>query len=220
MAWYFWGVKLGKQDFIDAGVRFIGIKGMSGSGKTTASLVMRDYFKKSILLPRDYYTMIALVNNTKLANKLFGRTFNNVQEAVEAVMRIESVDKFRKHITETIPEVEELIHHDLCSILNQNYTPNLIITEGIAYSAYDRIWGLATDKLTTIRAPKKRAKSLILREGRNTSPMRTAALFDLEQDGEQGTILTNNGKLISFEKKIIQFCKTIDVPSRTLVGGE
>ena len=213
-------MKLKKADLIDAGVSFIGIKGLSGTGTTVASLVMREHFTKSVILPKDHYTLKAIVENGDFARKVFSRTFNNMQEVLDCILQSQCPGLLKQVNCDCAPYIAEMFDHDIQSLLNQKYTPSPIITEGMILNQIQDVWNLVTDKVSIYAPQEIITQNLINREGRDNSRARNESLVLLDQEGEQGSIINNDGKLSTFKRKILNLCKTIDVSNRTLVGIE
>jgi len=205
-------VKLSNQDIVDAGIRLIGIKGQSGVGKSTAADTIRNNSKHSIVLPGDFYLFQVALENNKLAEQIYGRTFSNMDEIIEHFFRHESTDLIRKNCTLTIPYVEEMFLHDIGNLLKQKFIPNPIIAEHHLLNLHEQVWALTTDKMS-IRAPiEVLARNQIIREGQDTSEKRRAALPTEWYDvGEQGTIINNTGSLAAFKKKVKSFYQSIDI---------
>jgi len=207
-------VKLSKQGIADAGIRIIGIKGQSCSGKSEAADIIRAYFKNAIVLRADFHLFKAAADNDDLAMRVYGRTFDNVHEVLAHFMKIESIDLIERNGVLTAQCVEKMLLRDIKSLLKQNFIPNPIIIESSFLGLYPQICDLITDMLF-VWAPKDvLAKNQMAREGKDTVEIRTTALpLSMYTSGKQGKIILNTGSLPEFKSKITDYCDFIKIAS-------
>jgi len=212
-------VKLNKQDIIDAGIRIIGIKGQSCSGKSEAATVIKEHFKNAFAFRVDFYMFNAVVEDDELARQIYGRgKFTDANEALAYWFGIESVEAIRKNGELTKLYVEKMLLKDIASLLKQTYVPNPIIIESFALPLYPKICDLITDMLL-IWAPKNvLERNQINREGNSTTAeIRTTALpLNMYTSGKQGKIILNTGSLEDFKTKVKDFCNSIPIESNRI----
>lgn len=208
-------MKLSKEDLIKAGIRFIGVAGPSGAGKTTAVNIMHAYYPHAIVLPGDYYMAKAPVVDKELAMRIFGRTFNSLKEFFEYFNQNETAALVKKLFDMTRPYVTEMYLRDISNLLKQNHVPNPIIADYVYLNAMPEIWDLVTDKIKISSPFERIQKNITAREG-GIDRSKTRHEYGIElYDLGGGTTIYNNGTLAEFEESILNICKTfIDVPSK------
>jgi len=206
-------MKLSKQDIIDAGVTFIGLKGPAGSGKTTATKVMRQHFQDALVLPGSHYHYKATVEDGKLSKSVFGRTFNSESEALQYYLENESAELLVSWITKSLPCINDMYKGDIKKLLSQNFIPNPIIADWAFANALEDVWGLTTNKLGVSATQEVIARNQGIREGKDTSSIRSAMAF-LYGVGEPADMIIENlisDDLTDYNDKVKKYCDSIIV---------
>jgi len=203
-----------RLDIINSGIKFIGITGPCGSGKSTAAKAIHAYFPNSIILSGAYYHYKATVENKELARSVFGRTFDSVPEVFEHYFQNTSVEGlFKRWNTLAGPHVSEMFMQDIRSLLNQNSTPNPIIGDYFLLNTLAGVWNLTTHKIT-IEAPLEQiVNNQVGRKVVDEVSLQHDVLLEGLYVGRPGVIIKNTGNLSEFENKVKKYCEIIGTDS-------
>ena len=202
----------------ETNTQFIGIKGASGAGKTTATKIMRAHFSDSIVLQGNHYLSKAILSDPELCESVFGKVFKNQNALWDYYYKNENPELLRKLVINANQHIADMYVEDIGNLLSQNYIPNPIIGEYAYLNTMPEVWERIATHRVGINTPiTKVAENLGSRDGVDTSRLRYEACSDLYDVGTPGIEITNNGTLQEFKQKIESLCGTIGAESNTLL---
>jgi len=187
--------------------RIIGIHGLSGSGKTTVSEVMKEELPNSILIPGDKHALGGILKDKEGARNYFGRSFDDFDELWDYLFRLDTPEQMHDYLLWVRQYVAESIVPLIHQYLAQGY--DNIIIEYMILQMIPQIWQNSITDKVGIAAPQQIiSNNLIEREGTDASPL----FRDIQpyfNHGGKKTVIRNDSGLSDIVKKAIEYCKQV-----------